>query len=112
MAMCCAPPKSPNNRNNGQLLMQRTIWNRLGNAASAARSSARTLRVRLMVWNAALVLATAMACFLGIREGVRLTLVNEMDHVLAADLREIALEADDLHATVADVKSPPPAQKG
>jgi signal transduction histidine kinase len=77
---------------------------RLVGLGNRLRSAARTLRVRLMIWNAGLVLATAVACFLGIREGLRAALVTEMDRVLFADLREISLEVADLHATASDIQ--------
>lgn len=51
----------------------------------------RTLRVRLMAWNAAVVVVTAVAVLVGLREGVRITLVRELDQVLAEDLSEINL---------------------
>src|SRR5579872_7346998 len=72
--------------------------------AGAARSAAKTLRLRLMVWNAGLILVTAIACFVGIREGLRRTLVSEMDKVLSADLREISLEVNDLQPTAPNIR--------
>ena len=39
--------------------------------AHLARTASKSLRVRLMVWNVGLVLVTALACFLGVREGLR-----------------------------------------
>lgn len=57
-----------------------------------------------MVWNAALVLVTALACFLGVREGVRRSLVSQMDTVLTVDVNEIALGVVDLHAAVARIR--------
>ena len=64
----------------------------------------KTLRFRLMVWNAALVLAAAMACFVGVREGLRRTLISGMDDVLTADVREVSLDVADLHTTAADLR--------
>ncbi|GIW99929.1 MAG: hypothetical protein KatS3mg111_3262 [Pirellulaceae bacterium] len=51
-----------------------------------------SLRTRLMVWNALAVVATAVATMLGLREGVRMALVHELDQVLREDLREVELE--------------------
>jgi two-component system, OmpR family, heavy metal sensor histidine kinase CusS len=73
--------------------------------AHVVRSGSKSLRVRLMLWNACLVLVTAFACFLGVREGLRQALVGGMDNVLSADIREIGLDVADLHATAADVRS-------
>jgi len=49
----------------------------------------RTLRFRLMVWNAVVVIATACVTLVALREGVRITLLRELDQVLEEDLREI-----------------------
>ena len=58
-----------------------------------------------MVWNAGLVLAAALAAFLGVREGLRQTLISGMDEVLIADVREVSLDVADLHATAADLRA-------
>jgi signal transduction histidine kinase len=71
----------------------------------SAGSAVKTLRFRLMVWNAGLVLAAAMACFIGVREGLRRTLISGMDDVLTADAREISLDVADLHTTAADLRA-------
>ena len=52
-----------------------------------------------------LVLVTALACFLGVREGLRQALVGGMDSVLTNDIREIGLDVSELHATAADLRS-------
>lgn len=49
----------------------------------------RTLRFRLMVWNACVVILTAVTTLVIVREGVRYSLLSEMDQVLAEDLSEI-----------------------
>ena len=54
-------------------------------------SRARTLRFRLMVWNAAVVIITAVVTLVGLREAVRFTLIRELDQLLAEDVREIEL---------------------
>jgi signal transduction histidine kinase len=78
---------------------------RFSSVRRSARAAVKTLRFRLMVWNAALVLAAAMACFFGVREGLRRTLISGMDDVLTADVREISLDVADLHTTAADLRA-------
>ncbi len=51
----------------------------------------RTLRFQLMVWNAAVVLVLVIIALLGLREGFRLTLIHELDQLLAEDLSEVKL---------------------
>lgn len=51
----------------------------------------RTLRVRLMLWDAAAVLLTAAAVLVGVREGVRFALLHEIDEVLLEDIDEMLL---------------------
>ena len=53
-----------------------------------------SLRMRLMLWNAIAVVATAMATLLGLREGVRIALVRELDQVIQEDVREVELGLD------------------
>jgi heavy metal sensor kinase len=55
----------------------------------------RSLRFRLMLWNAGAVALTGVAILLAVREGVRLTLLRELDEVLNEDLREIELFLQD-----------------
>ncbi len=73
--------------------------------AQLLRLASKSLRARLMIWNACLVLVTAFACFVGVREGLRQALVGGMDTVLTADIREIGLDVAELHATAADIRS-------
>src|SRR5262245_49432974 len=61
------------------------------------RSHARSLRARLMLWNAGAVLLTATAVLIGVREGVHVALLREMDQVLREDLRWIGLSLSDPH---------------
>jgi heavy metal sensor kinase len=51
----------------------------------------RSLRVRLLLWNATAVIATGIFILLAVREGVRYTLVLDLDQVLREDLKEIEL---------------------
>lgn len=85
--------------------MRLAIVERLAGLQRAAGSAAKTLRFRLMIWNAGLVLVTAMACFIGVREGLRRTLIVGMDDVLKADVREVSLDVAYLHTTAADLRA-------
>jgi heavy metal sensor kinase len=51
----------------------------------------RTLRFRLAVWNAAVVVITALVTLIGLRQGVRWALIHELDQVLIDDAREVEL---------------------
>ncbi len=51
----------------------------------------RTLRFRLAVWNAAVVIITAVVTLVGLRQGVRWALIHELDQVLIDDAREVEL---------------------
>ena len=51
----------------------------------------RTLRFRLMLWNALAVVLTGLGILLCVREGIRWTLIRDLDQVLKEDLAEIAL---------------------
>ena len=55
------------------------------------RAWTRTLRVRLMLWDAAAVFLTVVAVLIGVREGVRYALLHEIDEVLLEDIDEIDL---------------------
>lgn len=55
------------------------------------RQATQTLRFRLMVWNAGVVLLTALGILIGVREGLRYSLVSEMDQILRQDIIEIGL---------------------
>lgn len=59
----------------------------------------RSLRFRLMLWNFAAAVLTAFGILLAVREGVRYTLIHEMNLVLREDLAEIRLylESPDKH---------------
>ncbi len=57
----------------------------------AKRSFWRSLRFRLMVWNALVVVVTAFVTLVALREGVRITLVRELDQLLQEDLNEIEI---------------------
>lgn len=55
------------------------------------KARTRTLRVRIMLWDAAAVFLTAIAVLIGVREGVRFALLHEIDEVLQEDLDEIQI---------------------
>jgi heavy metal sensor kinase len=67
-------------------------------------TSRRTLRFRMMVWNAFVVVATAVVTLVGVREGVRLAILHEMDQILTEDVNEIEYGFADARATVADLQ--------
>lgn len=54
-------------------------------------ATARTLRFRLMLWNAFAVILTGLGILLSVREGVRVTLVRDLDRILEEDIKEISL---------------------
>ncbi len=49
----------------------------------------RTLRFRLMAWNAFVIVLTASVTLVGLRAGVKLAILHEIDRVLIEDLYEI-----------------------
>ncbi|BBO35813.1 sulfatase-like hydrolase/transferase [Lacipirellula parvula] len=57
----------------------------------------RTLRFRLAVWNAIVVIITALVTLIGLRQGVRWALVHELDQVLIDDAHEIVLSINSVH---------------
>lgn len=59
----------------------------------------RTLRFRLAAWNALVVLLTALVVLAGLRQGVRWTLLHEMDQILAEDAQEILIALRELPAS-------------
>lgn len=54
------------------------------------KSAVRSLRFRLMIWNAFIMLVASLGVLWGLREGVRYTLVTELDDNLHDDLNEIS----------------------
>ncbi len=55
------------------------------------RGQVQTFRFRLMLWNAFAVILTGLVILVCVREGVRRTLVHDLDQLLSEDLEEIAL---------------------
>ena len=72
------------------------------------RAVFRSLRFRLTAWNTAVVLLTVLLALFGVHEGLRLSLINEMDKSLLANAKEIglAIEASqpDLDASIQEMK--------
>lgn len=58
-------------------------------------TSFRSLRTRLMLWNAGAVALTGIVILLALRAGVRFTLIGDLDQVLREDLAEIKLHFSD-----------------
>ena len=58
----------------------------------------RTLRFRLMIWNAIVVIVTGLVTLVGLREGVRFALVRELDELLIEDAKEIQLSLTELRS--------------
>jgi hypothetical protein len=54
----------------------------------------RSLRFRLTAWNATVVLLAVVIALVGVREGLRLTLIDELDHSLLGDTRELGLAVE------------------
>ena len=55
-------------------------------------TAVRSLRFRLMLLNAIVVLLASMGTLVGLRAGMRFALVNELDEILSEDLEEIELD--------------------
>ncbi|MBD3675721.1 MAG: HAMP domain-containing protein [Planctomycetaceae bacterium] len=55
------------------------------------KTASRTIRFRLMLWNAFVVLLTAFAVLIGIRAGVSYNLLHALDEILLEDMEEIRL---------------------
>jgi signal transduction histidine kinase len=62
------------------------------------RSHARSLRTRLMLWNAGAVAVTGILILLAVRAGVEKRLISDLDDVLGEDLQEIKLHFVGDHA--------------
>src|SRR4051794_11051934 len=51
----------------------------------------KTLRFRLAFWNTGVLVVLSLATLMGLREGLRLTLLHELDQQLAEDAQEVNL---------------------
>lgn len=56
-----------------------------------------TLRVRLTMWNTAVVLLTVLIALFAVREGLRFYLLRETDEILDAEAKELLLAVDAYH---------------
>jgi two-component system, OmpR family, heavy metal sensor histidine kinase CusS len=74
---------------------------------ASIRRRGRTLRVRLVVWNAAVIVLTASVTVLGLRAGVQWALRHEIDRVLLEDIAEIEYSLVDAHASADRVLAAP-----
>lgn len=63
--------------------------------SGSIRSIVKSLRFQLTAWNTMAVLLTAMGALFGVREGLRRTLIGEVDSILRGDLAEISLAIQD-----------------
>jgi signal transduction histidine kinase len=63
----------------------------------------RTFRFRLAVWNATVVILTAVVTLIVLRQGVRFAILREMDQILIEDIDEVALGLSELSATQLDL---------
>lgn len=57
----------------------------------------RSLRLRLTAWNATVVLLSVVVAMLGVREGLRLTLLHEIDQTLKDEAAEVAGAVEDFY---------------
>lgn len=69
------------------------------------KTLSKTLRFRLLLWNAGVVMLIAFVSLLGLREGVRYTLIHEEDVRLAQDLREIEMGIVALNVTAENIRT-------
>jgi signal transduction histidine kinase len=63
----------------------------------------RTFRFRLAVWNAAVVILTAVVTLIVLRQGVRWAMLREMDQILIEDIDEVALGLSELSGSQLDL---------
>ncbi len=63
----------------------------------------RTFRFRLAIWNATVVILTAVVTLVVLRQGVRWAILHEMDQILIEDIDEIALGLGESSSTQFDL---------
>ena len=61
------------------------------------RAVFRSLRFRLTAWNTAVVLLTVLLALFGVREGLRLSLVDELEKSLVDDSHEVSLAVEQFY---------------
>ncbi|TWT34534.1 sensor histidine kinase [Blastopirellula retiformator] len=77
--------------------------NWIGARWKSLKTASQTLRFRLMVWNAIVVVLAAGATLAGLREGVRFALYHEVDQLLAEDMRQIVLMLEERPVDLPDM---------
>jgi signal transduction histidine kinase len=68
------------------------------------KSIYRSLRFRLTLWNTAVVLLTAVAALIALREGLRVTLLRETDQRLLEDAEELKLAIEEMYPNLAQIR--------
>ena len=63
----------------------------------------RSLRVRLTAWNTGVLLVTVIGILLGLRSGLRLTLIREADHLLHSDVKEVELAIEQFYPSMNEI---------
>ncbi|HEY7311668.1 MAG TPA: ATP-binding protein [Gemmataceae bacterium] len=63
----------------------------------------RTLRFQLTFWNTIAILVLVAATLWGVREGLRWTLLNEMDKALAEDIKEVQFILKDSYGDLKEI---------
>ncbi len=61
------------------------------------RAVFRSLRFRLTAWNTAVVLLTVLLALFGVREGLRLSLIDELEKSLVDDSVEVSLAVEQFY---------------
>lgn len=89
-------PAEPCPNGEQRLSMGSRLWQRL-------MTLRRTLRFRLMLWNAVVVGLTTVIALIGLRAGVRIALLREIDSLLKEDLQEVALAIPEVYEPNSDV---------
>ncbi|MSR60189.1 MAG: hypothetical protein EXS05_21550 [Planctomycetaceae bacterium] len=74
------------------------------NFQQAVRETFGSLRLRLTLWNTAVVLLLVVFTLWGVREGLRFILWHEADEQLVEDAREVALTYEQLYPDEAKIE--------
>src|SRR5581483_667360 len=64
----------------------------------------RSIRFRLMAWNTGVVLVMALAALCAVREGLRLTLLGELDERLREDTVEVQLAVEQFYPRLEEIR--------
>ncbi len=68
-----------------------------------AKAVFRSLRFRLTAWNTAVVLLTVLLALFGVREGLRLSLIDELEKSLVDDSIEVSLTVEQVYPDLGEV---------